>query len=80
MPLIALLDTHAGQSGSILTDASIPTACRFREMICSEETQSDQPPITCIGKLTALPFGSMSLEPRYVKPASVKVFRAAAGS
>src|SRR5262245_64051288 len=47
VPLMALFETHAGQSGSILTDASMPTAWRFREMICSEATQSDQQPITC---------------------------------
>ena len=57
---MALLVFHVGWSGSILTDASIPTACRLRATICSDATQSDQPPITCIWKLTGLPFGSIS--------------------
>ncbi len=80
VPLTALSDVHAAQSGSILTEASMPTACRLRETICSEATQSDQPPMTCIWKLTGLPFGSISFPPLYVKPPSVNAFFAASGS
>src|SRR5688572_4021414 len=49
---------HEPQSGSSLTPASMPMSCRFLEMICSDATQSDQPEMTWIVKLTAFPLGS----------------------
>ncbi len=50
-------------------------------MIWSEATQSDQPPITWIWKLDLVrPSGRTRSSPLYVKPASVNVFFAAAGS
>ena len=48
-------------------------------MIWFDATQSDQPEITCMSRLTGLPFGSMSWLPLYVKPASVSSFFAAVG-
>src|SRR6476646_8516123 len=71
---------HAPQSGSSFTDASMPTSRRLRVMICSEATQSDQPPMTWIWKDTRSPFGSKRLLPLYVKPAAVNAFFAASGS
>src|SRR3954452_21750822 len=71
---------HEFQSGSSFTSESIPIAPRFFVMIWFDATQSDQPEITWMSSLTGLPFGSMRLFPLVVKPASVSVFFAAAGS
>src|SRR3954453_4466659 len=71
---------HAFQSGSSLTFESIPIPRRFRVMIWSEATQSDQPEMTWMSSDTASPFGSMSWLPLYVNPASVSSFFAAAWS
>ena len=57
----------------------MPIACRFFVMICSDATQSDQPEITWIWKLTGLPFGSIRLLPLYVKPFEVSRDFAAVG-
>ena len=54
---------HEFQSGSSFTFESMPIACRFFVMIWSEATQSDQPEITWMSRLTALPFGSISWLP-----------------
>src|SRR2546430_17678847 len=70
---------HEFQSGSSLTFESIPIPCRFLVMIWFEATQSDQPEITWMSRLTALPFGSSNVLPLYVKPASVSVFFASVG-
>ena len=48
-------------------------------MIWFEATQSDQPEMTWMSSFTGSPFGSSSVFPLYVKPASVSVFFAAAG-
>ena len=53
--------------------------CRFFVMIWFDATQSDQPEITWMSSETALPFGSISLLPLYVNPASVSSFFAAVG-
>ena len=70
---------HEFQSGSSLTLESMPMPCRFFVMIWFEATQSDQPEITWMSSETALPFGSISLLPLYVNPASVRSFFAAVG-
>src|SRR6478609_8146572 len=70
---------HEFQSGSSLTLESMPMPCRFFVMIWFEATQSDQPEITWMSSETALPFGSNSLLPLYVNPASVSTFLAAVG-
>src|SRR4051794_30662930 len=70
---------HEFQSGSSATFESIPIAWRFFVMIWFDATQSDQPEITWMSRFTALPFGSISVEPLYVKPASVSVFFASVG-
>src|SRR3954454_774276 len=57
----------------------MPMLCRFFVMIWFDATQSDQPEITWMSRLTALPFGSVSLLPLYVNPASVSTFFAAVG-
>src|SRR4051794_39823617 len=67
------------QSGSSATFESMPIAWRFFVMIWFDATQSDQPEITWMSSVTALPFGSMSLLPLYVNPASVSSFFAAVG-
>src|SRR3954447_10556921 len=71
---------HEFQSGSSATLESIPIAWRFFVMIWFEATQSDQPEITWMSRLTGLPFGSMSVLPLYVKPLSVRSFFAPDGS
>src|SRR3954467_363264 len=70
------LGYHEFQSGSRATFESMPIAWRFFVMIWFDATQSDQPEITWMSRLTALPFGSIRFEPLYVKPASVSVFLA----
>src|SRR3954452_17253682 len=67
------------QSGSSFTFESMPIACRFFVMIWFEATQSDHPEMTWMSSDTALPFGSISLLPLYVKPLSVSSFFAAFG-
>src|SRR3954466_10526780 len=62
---------HEFQSGSSATLELMPIAWRFFVMIWFEATQSDQPEITWMSRLTGLPFGSMSVSPLYVKPLSV---------
>ena len=51
------------QSGSSFTFESMPMSCRFFVMIWFDATQSDQPEITWMSRLTGLPFGSISLLP-----------------
>src|SRR5207253_2043045 len=68
---------HEFQSGSSFTLESMPIAWRFFVMIWFEATQSDQPEITWMSRLTGLPFGSSNVEPLYVNPASVSSFFAA---
>ena len=70
---------HEFQSGSSTSFESIPIAERFLAMIWSDATQSDQPEITWMSRLTGLPFGSISWLPLYVKPAAVSVAFAAVG-
>src|SRR5579872_962739 len=70
---------HEFQSGSSATFESMPIAWRFFVMIWFDATQSDQPEITWMSRLTGLPCGSMSVEPLYVKPLSVSSFFAAVG-
>src|SRR3954449_748336 len=70
---------HEFQSGSSATFELMPIAWRFFEMIWSDATQSDQPEITWMSRLTGLPFGSISELPLYVKPASVSSFFAPVG-
>src|SRR4051812_7021649 len=70
---------HEFQSGSSATFESMPIAWKFFVMIWFDATQSDQPEITWMSSLTGLPFGSRSVEPLYVKPASVRSFFAAVG-
>src|SRR5436190_7065056 len=70
---------HEFQSGSSFTFESMPIDWRFFVMIWFDATQSDQPEITWMSRLTELPFGSRSVLPLYVKPASVSSFLAAAG-
>jgi hypothetical protein len=77
--VLVAFGNHEPQSGSSLTLASMPMSWRFLEMIWSEATQSDQPEMTWIWKATGLPFGSSSLSPLYLNPASVSVFLAADG-
>src|SRR5438309_1125913 len=67
------------QSGSSATFELMPIAWRFLVMIWFEATQSDQPEITWMFRLTGLPFGSMSVLPLYVKPAPVRVDFASVG-
>src|SRR3954463_116803 len=70
---------HEFQSGSSATFESMPMSLRFFVMIWFDATQSDQPEITWMSSETALPFGSKSLLPLYVNPASVSSFFAAVG-
>src|SRR5438874_3912784 len=70
---------HEFQSGSSATFELRPIAWRFFVMIWFDATQSDQPEMTWMSRLTGLPFGSISVEPLYVKPASVSSFFAAVG-
>ena len=70
---------HEFQSGSSATEELMPTACRFFVMIWFDATQSYQPLMTWMSRLTGLPFGSIRLLPLYVKPASVSVFFASVG-
>src|SRR5437763_9413751 len=70
---------HEFQSGSSFTFESMPIAWRFFVMIWFDATQSDQPEMTWMSRWTALPFGSSSALPLYVKPASVSSFFAAVG-
>ena len=51
------------QSGSSFTFELIPIAWRFFVMIWIEATQSDQPEITWMSRLTGLPFGSIRSMP-----------------
>ena len=52
---------------------------RFLVMIWFDATQSDQPEITWMSSLTALPLGSINLLPLYENPAPVSSFFAADG-
>src|SRR6476469_10857267 len=70
---------HELKSGSSFTFESRPRSRRFFVMIWFDATQSDQPEITWMSSETALPFGSNSLLPLYVNPASVSTFLAAVG-
>src|SRR4051812_47179391 len=70
---------HEFQSGSSFTFESMPIAWRFFVMIWFDATQSDHPEITWMSRLIGSPFGSISDEPLYVKPASVSSFFAAVG-
>src|SRR3954453_4594326 len=70
---------HEFQSGSSATFESIPMDWRFFVMIWFDATQSDQPEITWMSRLTGLPFGSIRSLPLYVKPAAVSVDLAFAG-
>ena len=54
---------HEFQSGSSFSLELMPIAWRFFAMIWSEATQSDQPEITWMSRLTGLPCGSISLLP-----------------
>ena len=61
--VLVAFGNHSPQSGSSLTRASMPMSWRFFVMIWSEATQSDQPEMTWIVKLTLSPLGSTSSLP-----------------
>src|SRR5690242_3451047 len=54
---------HEFQSGSSLTFELMPMSRRFFVMIWFDATQSDQPEITWMSRLTGFPFGSISVLP-----------------
>src|SRR3954452_17495767 len=61
--VLAAFGYHEFQSGSSATFELMPSAERFFVMIPFDATQSDQPEITWMSRLTALPFGSISWLP-----------------